>query len=529
MNLTSRVLIGFVCLMFLYGASQTSTAQDPLAASERRGKQIYLQGTSPSGKPILAYLGTDSLEIEGSTVPCANCHGSDGRGKPEGGVDPSNISWEALTKPYGVTHSSGRKHPAYTERGLELAITRGIDPAGNRLLNVMPRYQMTRDDMTDLVAYVKRLGKDREPGVDEQKILIGTVVPTTGALAEMGQAVKALLTAFFEETNSKGGIYDRRLELRSIETGETPAATRARIEQSLKDEAVFVYTAAFIAGAENEITPLLAQTGVPLIGPFTLNPATALPLNRQVFYLFSGTNEQLRALVDFAVKKPELKNLSVAVVYPRGESFSSAFEAIKEQSRKQAWGVPQNHEYVVGQFDAAATVAKLKSANRTAVFFLGGPADVTSFLKEAEKASWFPAILLPSANASAGILESPAGFDGKLFLSFPITPDDQTQEGLRGFRALADKYKLPTKHVAAQISAYSAATVLTEALKRAGRDLSREKLVQVLEGLYEYRTGLTPPITYGPNRRIGAMGAYVVVVDLKTKQFTPASGWVGVN
>jgi hypothetical protein len=62
-----------------------------------------------------------------------------------------------------------------------------------------------------------------------------------------------------------------------------------------------------------------------------------------------------------------------------------------------------------------------------------------------------------------------------------------------------------------------------------GKDLSREKLIQVLEGLYEYRTGLIPAISYGPNRRVGAMGAYVITVDLKTKQLIPVSGWIGIN
>ena len=125
--------------------------------------------------------------------------------------------------------------------------------------------------------------------------------------------------------------------------------------------------------------------------------------------------------------------------------------------------------------------------------------------------------------------QAPAGFDGKLFLSFPTSPADQTAEGIKEFHALAEKYKLPTKHVAAQISAYSAARILTEALKRAGKDLSREKLIQFLEGFYEYRTGLIPAISYGPNRRVGAMGAYVVTVDLKTKQFMPVSGWIEIN
>ena len=94
---------------------------------------------------------------------------------------------------------------------------------------------------------------------------------------------------------------------------------------------------------------------------------------------------------------------------------------------------------------------------------------------------------------------------------------------------LGEKYKLPQKHLAAQVSAYSSAKILIEGLKRVGKDLSRERLVQALEGFYNYPTGLTPPITYGPNRRIGASGAYIVMVDLKEKKFVPVSGWVEVN
>src|SRR5262245_20803133 len=131
------------CILFAAAAlarAPQSTAGDHLDVRESRGKQIYLPGTSPSGKEIRAYVGESPLEVPGSTMACANCHGLDGRGKPEGGVTPSNLTWEILTKPYGLTHNDGRKHPPYTERALELAITRGTDPGGNRLQRVMPRF-----------------------------------------------------------------------------------------------------------------------------------------------------------------------------------------------------------------------------------------------------------------------------------------------------------------------------------------------------------------------------------------------------
>src|SRR6266481_2777680 len=107
-------------LFFVFGF--TVFAQDALTPPEIRGKKIYVQGQGSSNREILAYVGESSIEVPGSALPCANCHGLDGQGKPEGGVNPSDLRWESLTKPYGVANANGRKHPPYTERALELAI-----------------------------------------------------------------------------------------------------------------------------------------------------------------------------------------------------------------------------------------------------------------------------------------------------------------------------------------------------------------------------------------------------------------------
>lgn len=518
----------FVLFVLLCGLI-TATAQSPLSPQESRGKQIYMLGTSKSGKDILAYIGDSSLEVPGSTMACANCHGVNGQGKPEGGIDPSNITWEALTKPYGVTHSSGRKHPPYTPRALELAITRGLDPAGNKLLNAMPRYQMSKEDLDDLVLYLKRLATDVDPGIAEDKILIGTALPASGPLAEMGGAIKGVISAYFSEVNSQGGVYGRRLDLKFTETGADAAATRNNIERLIKDEKLFAMTGMFLAGAEREVLPVLAQWEVPLVGPMTLDPQPGAPVNRHVFYLLSGNAGQARALVSFVAKKPEVKDSGLAVLYRASGLNASVLAAIREQAQKDFAKTPQVYEFAVENFDAAEFVKRAKQSAPAAVFFMGSAEELLSFTKEAEKVNWFPQILLPGGGVSGNVFDAPSGFDGKIFLTVPASPGDQTADALKEFRALAEKYKLPQKHLAAQVAAYSGAKVLVEALKRVGKDLSREKLIQALEGFYEYQTGLMPAISYGPNRRIGAMGAYVVVVDLKEKKFVPAGGWVGIN
>jgi ABC-type branched-subunit amino acid transport system substrate-binding protein len=98
-------------------------------------------------------------------------------------------------------------------------------------------------------------------------------------------------------------------------------------------------------------------------------------------------------------------------------------------------------------------------------------------------------------------------------------PTDVGPAGLAELRALEEKYKFAPGHTASKLNAFAAAKIFTEALKRAGRDLSRETLIKALEGFYEYDTGVTPSITFGPNRRIGSLGSYVVSVDLTKREF----------
>ena len=150
-------------------------------------------------------------------------------------------------------------------------------------------------------------------------------------------------------------------------------------------------------------------------------------------------------------------------------------------------------------------------------------------MTEAEKLNWFPTILVPGGIIASGVFEAPKGFDRKLFFSVPSSPQHQTVEGMKEYLALVAKYKLPPYLRVSQASAIVAAKILIEGLKRVGKDITRERLIQELEKLHSYPTGLTPSLTYGPNRRRGATGAHIVTVDLKEKRLVPISDWIDGN
>src|SRR5918999_4047736 len=150
-------------ILFLLLAPAFLLANDQQPDRIGRGRRIYVEGVSPSGGEITAVMSDASVEVPASAVPCASCHGRDGKGRSEGGVVPSDITWANLTKPYGLTHPGGRKHPPYDARLLKRAIAMGLDPAGNALHTVMPRFRMSLGDMEDLVAYLQQLGRESNP------------------------------------------------------------------------------------------------------------------------------------------------------------------------------------------------------------------------------------------------------------------------------------------------------------------------------------------------------------------------------
>ena len=523
-----RLKISFLALLTFAASCVIATtviAEGALSPQEKRGKALYMRGASPSGKEITAMVG--ELDVPASTMTCAGCHGVRGEGKTEGGVTAGNLTWTNLVKTYGHTHPSGRKHGPFDEQLFTRSLVQGLDPAGNEMAVAMPRFQMSTEDIADLIAYLKRIEADRDPGLTETSIKVGTIVPQHGALTEVGAAINDVLTAYFANVNDKGGIFNRKIELQTVETGPNAASTTANARTLIEKGQVFALVSGLSAGADKELAALTQESDVPFMGPLTLLPQIGFQTNRNVFYLLPGASEQARALINFAASKPELKKSRIAIVHSQDELAVSAAAAVEDQAHTKGWTVTRK---AYSSKDAATIAAVLKEEGTEAVFFLGASGEEAAFINAAAGAGWTPNVFLLGALTGRGLVQTvPLRFKDHVFLSFPTVPSDVTPEALTELRALQEKYKFPTRHVASQLMAFAAARIFTEALKRAGRDLSREKLITALEGLYEYDTGVTPSITFGPNRRVGAMGGYVVSIDPAKREFVTASGWIKNN
>jgi ABC-type branched-subunit amino acid transport system substrate-binding protein len=293
---------------------------------------------------------------------------------------------------------------------------------------------------------------------------------------------------------------------------------------------VFAVVSGLTAGADERVAALSQEAEMPFIGPSTLLPQRSLPLNRYVFYLLAGLKEQARTLVNFGARKIDPQKSRAAILCSDADLNRQIATGIEDQLKKLSWNSVPAIYYPSRNFNAAQQVAALKEQRIESVFLLGSSADAGALFKNAEAAGWTGSIYLLGSLVGKEITDLvPANMKDRVFLAFPTLPTDVSEAGAVEYGALLEKYQLKLTHSAAQASAFAAAKVLVQALELAGKNLSRERLVTTLEGLYEFDTGLMPRITFGPNRRIGVFGAYIVTIDPEKKLFPASVVWIPVE
>jgi ABC-type branched-subunit amino acid transport system substrate-binding protein/cytochrome c553 len=522
----NRYHLLIVFLIAIASTVQSQSVRHELTAQEKRGKAFYLRGESASGQEITALM--NDVDVPASTLSCAGCHGARGEGRTEGGVTAGNLTWSYLTKPYGHNDEGGRKHGPFTESSFTRMLTSGLDPAGNKLAVAMPTYRMPQQDMADLIAYLKCIETDFDPGISDTKIVIGTVLPEKTAMSGLAQSMNDVLQAYFNEVNSRGGIYNRNIELR-VMYGDAKS-TVPNLKHLIDDEQVFAVVSGLTAGAEDGVAALTAEREIPFIGPSTLLPERSSPVNRYIFYLLPGLNEQARALTSFAGKKTETAKLHAAIVAPDLPFNRGIAATIEAQAKKLHWNSVTTSYYQADKFNAADVVRELYEKGVDSVFFVGPGNDSAWLLSEAESTGWKPSVYMLGSLVGRNISDAvTVKMKDRVFLAFPTVPADISGAAAAEYMDLLRRNKLESTHAAAQASAIAAARILVYGLEHCGKDLSRERLITTLEGLYEYDTGLMPKITFGPNRRIGALGAYVVTIDPEKKLFPATLEWVSVE
>ncbi len=495
-----------------------------LTDEQRRGKRIYMEGRGR--KNIFAVLPAAGIKAPGSGFPCVNCHLAGGSGQFEGGVRSADISWFSLTKEFRGVRPSGRVHPGYNDDSIATAVRRGVDPSGNRLDPAHPRYEMEPEDLGDLVAYLKIMGREPVPGVSDNQVNVGFLLPVTGPLAEAGREVRALLSGYFEEVNAKGGIYNRKLVLTPLpfDPSEEERSIEA-VREAVESEEVFCFLANVGIGAEDNAARFLSDRRVPVLVPLLSAPEGGYGSGRYTFHVFAGIREQARVMVDFLADRGMAPGGRIGLLYAEDGSGRGGAAGAKEQAKKRGLAPAAEAPFSPATFSAGDAASLFEKERIGAILYFGGPQEALAFAREAERRAWRPIFLAPAPMVGNALLSAPREFLRSAFLTSPMGKPDVSSKRMEEFFRLEEKYGEGRRHRAFQYLAFSGAVLLEEGLKRSGNGVTREKFVDSIGNVWKLETGVTPPLTYTPNRRVGSLGAAILKIDPDTLGYMPAADW----
>lgn len=457
-----RGALAIVLFAWVAVSASAALASGDNAAS---GRSIFRRGLAAD--EVSANFSGSIVALPPRVRRCAGCHGANGEGGREGGVDIPSIAWPVLAAPRADSPARPGR-PAYDEAAVKRVLADAVDPAGRKLAASMPRFRLTPAQFAGLFGYLQAVGTERDldPGIAGDEIRVGAVLPLSGPRAAWGEAMRAGLAATLA---AAGSIYGRRLQLMAVDAG---ADTAAAVRSLASGDRIFAMVGTLlppdVAGDE-------ALQDMPIIGTLA-SIATQHAPNQ--FDLQASVDDQMRVLVDqLADEAP--RPLRLAVVGADGRLA----DAVVDQAKR-------NDATVVRYESVEGLIAADPKPN--AVLALPD-ADVRSLATRAvtERRGW-----LLGASASA---IDPGAASEQLRLVLPI---------LSRVHNAGDPSGAATPPMAAATVA-----ILVEALKRTGSRVSRAGLIAAIEGLHDFTTGVLPPLNFSKTQRVGSRASIVVRFD----------------
>jgi len=365
-----------------------------------------------------------------------------------------------------------------------------------------------------------------DPGVTDDQVLVGAIMDLTGHMAFLGKEIIHGAELFFRHSNEKGGVYGRKIKLLvEDDMAQFPRALAAAKKLVERDK-VFCFFSTLGQGSTDTIVPFLEKEKIPLVAPFSQSSALIHPPKRYIFQATVSTELQGRLIIDFIVnhlKQPKSKigTLVQADIY--GEDL---MKGLDRQAKKYGIKFVAEERFKRGAVDFSPQLQRLRGAGAETIVLCTVIRETAAVLKEVKNMGWPVQVIGPSATSDPVVLHL-AGEASEGYISMSISELlTSDHPGVKLYKAVHEKYDPKHKIGAYSQMGFEAAMIFVEGLRLAGKDLTRESLVNGLEKMKDYNVmGLS--LTFGPDDREGGTSAFFIKGS--KGKYVPMTGWMMVT
>jgi ABC-type branched-subunit amino acid transport system substrate-binding protein len=258
--------------------------------------------------------------------------------------------------------------------------------------------------------------------------------------------------------------------------------------------------------------PTAQEEKIPVVGLFTGAQMLYEPLKHEVINVRASYYDETREQVD---KLWELNVRKIGVIYQDDPFGKTVLEGVKLALQKHNAAPIGLGTFARNSVEIDAGLKEVMAGHPQAVVVVGPYAPAAAIVKRAHASGWRPQFLTVSfVGTEEFIKEAGADAEGAVITQV-MPPYDRTDyPTVAQYRKCLAKYSPGEPPTFVSLEGFVDAMVVVEGLRRAGKDLTRERFISALESIHEMNAGLGPRLVlnYSSTDHKGFDNVYPTVV-----------------
>ncbi|MCU0925024.1 MAG: ABC transporter substrate-binding protein [Hydrogenophaga sp.] len=330
-------------------------------------------------------------------------------------------------------------------------------------------------------------------------IVLGQSAPFTGPAAQLGLQFNLGAQLYLDQVNAAGGVNGRRIELKRLDDGYEPERCVANTKQFIAD-GVFALFGFVGTPTSQAALPLATEAKLPFFAPFTGAQSLREPFNRYAIHVrasyFDETAAIVRQITSVGIKK-------VAVFYQNDGYGKAGLEGVQRALKglnmePAALGTVERNST-----DVALAMKDIMAAKPEAIVQIGAYKACATFIRLARQQGFGGNFYNVSFVGTQALMDELGAMAKGVAVSqvMPFPYSAATPLSGEYLAALKDKRGLAPNY--SGIEGFVAAKVFVEALKLAGRGVTRELFIDAVGGMKNMNLGGFP-LDFGPQKNTGS-------------------------
>lgn len=321
-----------------------------------------------------------------------------------------------------------------------------------------------------LLAAALALGMSTSPGRADEPILLGVSLSQTGNLADSAEHIRKALTLWLEQTNAKGGILHRPVELRTYDDKSDPATAVRLTERLITSDKVDLLISPFGSGATIAASAVNEKHKM-----ITINVAGASrKIHERGFkYIIQvvAPSDSYIAGVFPVAQSAGLK--SIAFISRDYTASRDLAPKVQELAKKHGMTVPILEYYPAGTTDFSSFITRARDVQPDIWVTIGYQNECIEMVRQMRANNYLPKMFVSNGTSQEDFIKA-TGKDGEFVFGMSLyEPFQKTKDNEAFVRNYTKRWGTEPGYYAAM--GWAAAEVLREAVEKTG-SLDQEKL-----------------------------------------------------